>query len=203
MDGLHSALVSREETIREGSRAARYGEKTMKRLRIWISALGLCFAASVPNWAQTTEKPRTMPSQAEWAEIVNKADENVKELAKALMAAKPWLSEDYIKRPAEDIVTAEVLCEGIRRKGMTIYALVSLLYTLDDLTYQASQATRRIILFLAQNNIRPSSRTSDEVVPLVNGEVSLHVSSVTLTDAGLRFAGAEDDQMAQIVKPSK
>ena len=175
----------------------------MKRfVRIWISALGLYFAASRPNWAQTIEKPRTMPSQAEWLEIVNKADKDVEELVKALKDAH-WLSKGGIERPANDIINAQIRFEGIRRKGMTNYALVCLLYTMNDLTLQAARASRHMVVFLASNNIRPSSRTNDEFDSLVKAETSLYNDSVDFTDLGLRFAGAEDDQMAQIAKPSK
>ena len=143
-----------------------------------------------------------MPSSAEFLELANKADEKVRAFQQALKSVEPYLDKDTIKTDTQAANDAHTILAAIRKNGMSNYGLVSLLSTLDDLTLDAARASRMVLLTMAQRKGDSSSATAD-FMALTQAENGLYDISDLLLHAGLRFAAAEDDLMAEIAKHVK
>jgi len=122
------------------------------RLLIAVLTAGVVFAQFCP--AQTTQQLHTMPSTAEILELANKANENVLSFEKALAAASPYLDDDTVKNDKVAAENAHAIIDTIRKKGASMYALVGLLSCLDDLTLDASRASRSIMVGIAANSLK-------------------------------------------------
>jgi hypothetical protein len=153
--------------------------------------------------SQTTEQLRTMPSSAEFLELVNKADEKIQEFQRSIKSAEPFLDRETLKTDYEAADNARTIVSAIRKNGMSNYALVGLLSSLDDLTLDASRATRVIILGISQNQQQDTRTATSTVMTLMQSENSLYDISDLLLHAGLRFAGAEDDLWEKVAKSAK
>ena len=106
-----------------------------------LKCLALLLLLATPI-AQTKQQLRTMPSSAEILELANKADEKVKVFEKALKASAPYLDKDTVQTDQSAADGAHTLINTIRKNGPSMYGLVGLLSTLDDLTLDASRASR-------------------------------------------------------------
>jgi len=153
--------------------------------------------------AQTKQQLRTMPSSAEILELANKADEKVKVFEKALKASAPYLDKDTVQTDQSAADGAHTLINTIRKNGPSMYGLVGLLSTLDDLTLDASRASRAIILAMSQNSLKINSQNDPPtmtVMALMESENSLYDISDLLLHVTLRYAAAENDVLEELLK---
>lgn len=174
------------------------------RLMIAALAAGACFSQLC--LAQTEQQLHTLPSSAEILELANKADEKVQGFEKVLKASAPYLDKDTIQTDQDAANNAHTLIRAIRKNGPSTYGVVALLSTLDDLTLDASRASRVVILAMSQNSLKnnsPNSSPAVTVMALVESENSLYDISDLLLHVTLRYAAAEDDLIEQLLKKVK
>jgi hypothetical protein len=172
-------------------------------MRFIIAALAISSIFPQFCLAQTRQQLRTMPSSAEILELANKADEKVKVFEKALKASAPYLDKDTVQTDQAAADDAHTIIDTIRKNGPSMYGLVSLLSSLDDLTLDASRASRAIILAMTQNSLKgnsPKDSPTVTVMALVESENSLYDISDLLLHMTLRYAAAENDVMEELLK---
>jgi hypothetical protein len=174
------------------------------RLLIAVLATGVVLAQFCP--AQTKEQLHTMPSSAEILELADKANENVLSFEKALEAASPYLDDDTVKNDKVAAENAHAIIDAIRKKGASMYGLVGLLSCLDDLTLDASRASRSIMVGIAANSLKDNSShnaAAMTAMSLMGSENSLFDISDFFLHVTLRYAAAEDDAIEQVLKQLK
>jgi hypothetical protein len=138
--------------------------------------------------------------------LANKADENVQGFEKVLKASEPYLDKDKFHIDEDAVAKTHGVIAAIRNNHVAMYSLVGLLSALDDLTLDASRASRLIILAIGQNAFKdPAAKESATVaaMSLMNSENSLYDISDLLLHATLRYAAAEDDVLEQVLKKLK
>ncbi len=175
------------------------------RLRIATSIVLTALLAQ-PCLAQTSEQLHTMPSSAEILELANKADENIRGFEKALKASAPYLDKDTVQGDQAAVDAAHAAISAIRKNGPSMYVLVGLLSSLDDLTLDAARASRIIILAMGQNSFKDSSAQGSATaagMALITSENSLYDISDLFLHVTLRYAAAENDLMVELLKKVK
>ena len=174
------------------------------RLISAILALGVLFPQLCG--AQTSEQLHTMPSSAEILELANKADENIRGFEKALKASAPYLDKDTVRTAQAAADDAHTIIKTIRERGASMYGLVALLSSLDDLTLDASRASRSIMVGIGANTLNDNSSHSAAAMTamsLMASENSLYDISDLMLHMTLRYAAAENDLMEQLLKRLK
>ena len=177
------------------------------RLRI-ATAIVLTALLAQPCLAQTSEQLHTMPSSAEILELANKADENIRGFEKALKASAPYLDKDTVQGDQAAVDAAHMPPSAqFRKNGPSMYVLVGLLSSLDDLTLDAARASRIIILAMGQNSFKDSSAqgsaTAAGMALITVTENSLYDISDLFLHVTLRYAAAENDLMVELLKKVK
>ncbi len=175
-------------------------------MRLMIAALAVGALFPQLCLAQTEQQLRMMPSSAEILELANKADENIQGFEKALKASSPYLDKDTVQTDQEAANYAHTIISGIRKDGDSMYRLVALLATLDDLTLDASRASRSIMVGIGAKSLNDNSSHSAAAMTamsLLASENSLYDISDLLMHTTLRYAAAEEDLMGQLLKKLK
>jgi hypothetical protein len=179
-------------------------KKGSRRLTLLLGAVGVLF----PQFflAQTKEQRHTLPSSAEILELANKADEKVHGFEMVLQEVAPELDKDTVQTDQDAAKMAHTIIAMIRNKGASTYSIVGLLSILDDLTLDASRASR-IVLFSYTKNLvngnQPSNVILTKVIALTDAETSLHDISDLWLHMALRYVAATDDLMEQLFEKLK
>jgi hypothetical protein len=174
-------------------------------MKLWIATIVLAFLPQ-SCVAQTEQQLHTMPSSVEILELANKAEENVKGFEKALDASEPYLDKDTFQTDQDAANKTHAVISAIRKNGPSMYSLVGLLSALDDLTLDASRASRLIILAIGQNSLKDSSSRNAGAIAgmsLMNSENSLYDISDLILQVTLRYAAAENDLVQELLKKLK
>jgi hypothetical protein len=170
-------------------------------MRPWLALLGLALAAAMNVPAQTSQQLHEMPSSAEFLELVNKADEKVEIFDATIKSAAPFLDDQTVKEYREAASNCRLIIRAIRKNGMSNFALLGLVSTLDDLTLDSARASRVIILAIAEGQAgEKREQASNKVMALMQTESSLYDISELILHAGFRFTAAEDDVLESVVK---
>jgi hypothetical protein len=172
-------------------------------MRFIIAALAISSIFPQFCLAQTAQQLHTLPSSAEILELANKADEKVKVFEKALKASTPYLDKDTVQTDQAAADSAHTIITALRKNGPSMYGLVGLLSSLDDLTLDASKASRSIIFAMSQNSLKgnsPNDSPTVAVMALIESENSLYDISDLILHVTLRYAAAENDVMEELLK---
>jgi hypothetical protein len=170
----------------------------------------LVFAVAVAaQTAPASSQQINMPSNAEIGELLSKADQKVTNFEEAVKQAKPHLdkinsrlSSNYLDAAA----TAHHLIDGTQKNGTSAYRLVGLLATLDDVSLDAANAS----VLLLRNDEEQLAKGKQPGVAAVSSVVALSSAGTAVNDisellmhATLRFIGAEEQLLGQLLDEKK
>lgn len=147
-----------------------------------------------------------MPRDAEIQALVSEAETKVKELDRALTAAKPLFDGGDPGAYADDKEACSKTLQitaAIKKNGTTAYGLVALLSALDDLTLDVARVSPILVEVL---RTIPEGRRDASTLALASlakdGEACGDLSSLVLY-ATLRFVAGEDIILRAALKPHK
>jgi hypothetical protein len=122
-------------------------------LVVFLVLASTCYAQT--NAAASSSKEvfadlqRNMPSESELSELLAKADQNVSAFKVAVESAKPALDRvnvNLAKNYLDAASTAHTLISQTTKNGATAYRLVGVLITLDDLSLDAANASKFLLV---------------------------------------------------------
>ena len=153
-----------------------------------------------------SELQRSMPSEKEFSELLAKADEKVSTFEAAVINAKPRLDKINTKYAAtylEGASTAHLLISKTMKNGPTAYALVSILTTLDDLSFDAASGTAFLLATdedqVVGKGAAPDPNTRSAVLTLSAAGTACDDIAELIMHATLRFIAAEETALNKLL----
>jgi hypothetical protein len=114
----------------------------------------------------------------EIGELAHKADEKVTVFEQALKAAKPLLDDGVFQNHSDAAAEAHKIIRALDKNGPTVYALVALITTLDDLVIDARVDMTNILITMV--NFQAGGKTvPSAAISMVNGLETQQLQTMT------------------------
>jgi hypothetical protein len=157
----------------------------------------LLFACLV-GWSQDTSQISTPPSNEEVMDLLNKTDEKLDSLQKALDGAKTILEKaqpGMYRQTSTLVSTGHTLIAAMHKNGFSAYALVALISDLDDIYINVAFSELHIYRLTADAavNHQPSLNTSESFLEIAEEGKGLYDMSELLLHTTLRLVKTEED----------